>query len=269
MEYFGKTFRKLRIEKGLTLAEFESLGISKSALAKFEREETSMGFNRVVSALEKMNIGLGEFELRTRYKYQLLLEIENAMFNQDVLVLQKIYNKINLVEEPLLKLSVISLLGKLDEDMRDALSEGLRRVTDWGYFELSLLLFVIGELETATISLIIEDATKKYLYTKECRERLLQIIYHAVALFSSRGSKHLAEELLTQSSKLEAQVGENLHLRMLRLLVEGYYEECYGNKALGIKLEKQILDYLNILGANQLSNYYNLYHYKWSGVWLE
>jgi HTH-type transcriptional regulator, SHP2-responsive activator len=267
-EYFGQAFGEFRLEKNLTLTDFESIGISTSSLAKFERGETSMGFERVVSALEKMKVSLREFELRSSYQYRLIHEIEGAVIDRDEQVLQRISKQTGLQGERLLYLTVQTILGKLDENGRDELSELLRELEHWGYVELSVLLYTIDELRTNAASFIIEQAVKRVTRSKECQERMLQVVYHSIASFCSRGAKEHMKELFAKAEVLEKQVGENLHLKVLRLLIDGYREECFGNKSVGIKLERQALSYLEDLGASRLSAYYQLYHHRWSGGWI-
>lgn len=61
MENFGKTFRKIRKQRKITLKELVGSEISYSALATFEREESMLSFEMLALLLKKLQLSLDEF----------------------------------------------------------------------------------------------------------------------------------------------------------------------------------------------------------------
>lgn len=59
---YGQTFKQLRTQKKIKLNHFENLGISSSALCKFENGYSMLKFEKLIPALEKLSITLHEYE---------------------------------------------------------------------------------------------------------------------------------------------------------------------------------------------------------------
>ncbi|WP_196246272.1 Rgg family transcriptional regulator [Lacticaseibacillus zhaodongensis] len=57
----GSNFRKIRLERGLTLQEAAAKAVSVASLSKFENEETSLGVRKLTASLHNMNTSFLEY----------------------------------------------------------------------------------------------------------------------------------------------------------------------------------------------------------------
>ncbi|WP_374286856.1 helix-turn-helix domain-containing protein [Lactococcus sp.] len=59
---FGEAFKKARCKKGIKITSFKEIGLSKTALSRFERGEQSLDVDRFYYGLKLMDITFYEFE---------------------------------------------------------------------------------------------------------------------------------------------------------------------------------------------------------------
>lgn len=100
MVYFkyGKAFHDLRIKHGFSLSAFEELGIAKSTLSNFENGKSMLSFDRLDSALQKMNVSPLDYSIMINNGEQesyisIFDEIEHAYYQREIKRLKEIYQE--------------------------------------------------------------------------------------------------------------------------------------------------------------------------------
>lgn len=260
---YGVIFRQIREQKQLSLSYFEKYGVLKSNLARFERGETMMGFERVVSMLQVMNITLSDYELFFNYylpDYQehFLVELEKAAFSLDDMKCKKLFDEIDHSENRLLALTAKAKFDKLDQYESEEILEYLYRVKYWGYFELSLNYDVAEYISIVEIKDLINIFEKKTSYFSDVtkyRRKIHQIVYKIILKLCLNGDEKFANELL-KSTKRPERERIDFYISTLRKLTKGCVSYCFKSEQDGLLEINQSLNLLEELGNAQLKQYY-------------
>lgn len=259
---YGKIFKELREKRSLPLSHFEKIGISKSSLAKFERGETMMKFDRVVNALQEMDFTLTEFEhfindFSLSYIEEKLKEIEVADFTQDSTKLEEIYQDTKIRGYTLTSLSAKALFMGLTEEEEELIINHLFETESWGYFELSIFYFTMDCLKTREILKLLHPFLlhgHTFLDIQGYREKFLQVSYRAVARMCYTKNQELAHIILgnTRLEKYE----HSLLLTNIRNIIEGYYIYTFENQSKGEELMNEAIWIFNKLNSHKIAEYY-------------
>lgn len=258
---YGKIFRELRTQKGLSLSYFEKLGFDKSNIARFERGETMISLEKIDMMLQSMDISLSEYELILNYfvpdfQEQFLLDIEKAEFNLDCDRLRKLYEEVKGSHYRLLSLAAKArVLGLQNSEIREVMVY-LQKAKQWGYFELCLTYSVLEYLDTKDLKQLLEDFDLKnrpYYTVTKYRRKMYQIAYRAIFVLGSRGEEKLIGEILqmTDSSKQNT----DFYLSVFRKLIYGFTECCFRQKEEGLKQINHALNLFEELGSKELRVY--------------
>lgn len=260
---YGKIFRQIREQKELPLSYFEKYGVLKSNLARFERGETMMGFERVITMLQGMNISLSDYELFFNYylpDYQehFLYEVEIAEFGLDENKLKELYDKVSYSGNRLLSLSVKSKITMLSQEEVEEILNYLYNVKHWGYFELSLNCDIVEYLEIDEIKNIVNTFEKKVSYyydVMKYRRKIHQIAYRTILHLCLRDEELFAEELLEATIRPKEE-RLDFFISTLRKLVIGCKIYHFQDKKKGLLEINQSLSLLEDLGSTELKHYY-------------
>ncbi|AYG01543.1 Rgg/GadR/MutR family transcriptional regulator [Lactococcus allomyrinae] len=236
---YGKTFKKIRTQKHLSLSYFTDLGISKAALDRFELGRTMMSFERVDAALQEMNVSLGEYEYFINdyaldYQEEILLEITNADIASDSHTLSKIYEEAFSAGYIYLAYAAKSRYMSLTIEEAEKVTDFLYGVEQWGYFELSIFYFALDNLSEREIMHLMQGfwTKNRALYNIfKYRRRILQSAYRAATLLSAKGYKQSAFKIL-QKSHPRDQVYD-LYIQNVRKMALGFYDYCFENREQG------------------------------------
>lgn len=260
---YGEMFRKIREQKGFSLSHFETLNISKSSIAKFERGETLMAFERVYSMLQMMNVSLSEYELSVNHycqSYQefFLVELERAEVLGDNIKLEKLYQESLYSGCTWLIVLAKSKLGVLNKQEKREAINFILSVKLWGYFELALTHSVLDLLTTVELKSLFnvwKNMNKNYFRILKYRRRVFQCAYKAVIILSSRGEKDIVEEILAITDDNH---GEELDffVKVIRQLSIGFTIYSFDSKIKGELIMNKNLILLEELGNKDLRNYY-------------
>lgn len=198
-----------------------------------------MGFERVVSMLQVMNITLSDYELFFNYylpDYQehFLVELEKAAFSLDDMKCKKLFDEI------------------------EEILEYLYRVKYWGYFELSLNYDVAEYISIVEIKDLINIFEKKTSYFSDVtkyRRKIHQIVYKIILKLCLNGDEKFANELL-KSTKRPERERIDFYISTLRKLTKGCVSYCFKSEQDGLLEINQSLNLLEELGNAQLKQYY-------------
>lgn len=173
---FGRTFRKIRKQRKLSLTELAGNEISYSFLATFEREESMISFEVLSILLKKLQLSLDEFfclslteKIETDYE---IFSKKAAIFlhsqsSEDLMKLaaqeQKKSEKSNFVfhkcNEIICK-TVQSTFDQsivIDEDDKCFLVDYLWNVEVWTKYELSVLNYTMTIIPASSLSVFINE----------------------------------------------------------------------------------------------------------------
>lgn len=259
---YGKIFRKLREQRGLSLSYFTEIGISKSTLATFERGESIMAFDKVLSSLYEMDVSLSEFEQLLNnytigYQQEKVIEIEKADLFQNVSVLKEIENELMKKGYVLLALATRSRYQKLSADEVGEIVNYLFESSNWGDFELSLIYFTVEQFRSKDLDNLLGIYWEKHqilLENPQYRNRFIQISYRVIALLCSIGDKKKAEYILNSTNKYVLE--HTLFLNNLRYFTIGLYLYSFIDKSSGRKQMKTALNIFKTLGSASIAEYY-------------
>lgn len=258
---YGYTFKEIRTQKNLSLSFFEPI-VKKTNLIKFERGETMLSIERIDSLLQKIDVSLAEYELMLNhfthdYKEEFLIELEEADFKHDKVKLQQLLEEADEDVFKWLFLATKSCLSALTSNECKKITEHLQSISKWGFFELSILYFVLDNLEIEDIISIMKEfeaKNKNYYNISKYRRKILQIAYRASALFTLKGYKEISLFILNRTK--DRRESHDMFISNLRKLTEGYYLYKFEDKVIGEKKIELALLIFEELDETVLKNYY-------------
>lgn len=260
---YGMIFRQIREQKQLPLSYFEKYGVRKSNLARFERGETMMGFERVDIMLQAMDVSLSDYALFYNYylpDYQehFLFEIEQAELNLNYQRIEKLHEEIAFSENKLLILSVKSKIKKLTSEEVEFILSYLRRAQHWSYFELTLNQDIVDYINTEEIQELLEVFEKKigfYYDVMKYRRKVHQIAYKAIFHLCLKSEEALAKKIFSATRRSDEE-RLDFYISTLRGVALGCIHYCFENKEIGLLEIYHFLDIFEELGSKKLKSYY-------------
>lgn len=259
---YGEKFRKIRNQKQIPLSYFHTVGVEKSDLSKFERGLTMMGFEKIDMMLQAMNVSLAEYELIINnfvpgFQEVFLNEIDEADFNQEKSKLVKLYEEAKESGYGLLAIATKARYNKLQDEEIQYVIDFLNKIKEWGYFELSVLYFVLDDLSTEDFRRLFSDFEAKshnYYGLPKYSRRILQIAYRAVAILSSRNEKNFVDQIIQATNNRNK--GLDIYIDNVRRMALGVYDYYFVNQEQGKAKIKESLDIFSLLEHDELRDYY-------------
>lgn len=258
---YGETFRFLRKKRNISLSYFSKIGISKSALAQFERGETMMKFDRLHRCLEELDVTLAEFELiinnfSINYQEELLIEIEKADLLKDIKKLKSIKN-ISKTSNYYVSLAAKSRYSQLTYKEINSIFNFLFDLPTWTSFELSLFYLVCEQFPPKLQKSLLMSAFEYMDILKETplyRDRLLQIFYRSILPLSNCKDREMIEYILRKTDPMVRE--HTLFLNNIRYFSIGCYEYTFLNKQKGQTLMLEAIDIFKKLFSPTIAKYY-------------
>lgn len=179
---YGEEFKKIRLEKQLTIAETASGIMSISLLSKFERGLCEITVSKFVNILERVNVTLSEFDMivnnfeKSRMN-KLLDSLKNAYSNKDYEKVEDIVNsELDLWKESqnirhrynYIMLSIVydELTNRKTTSQSDIelLTDYLFSIEDWTHYELILYGNSVAGLKFDAMMLLSNELIRKTRY---------------------------------------------------------------------------------------------------------
>lgn len=179
---YGEEFKKIRLEKQLTIAETASGIMSISLLSKFERGLCEITVSKFVNILERVNVTLSEFDIivnnfeKSRMN-KLLDSLKNAYSNKDYEKVEDIVNsELDLWKESqnirhrynYIMLSIVydELTNRKTTSQSDIelLTDYLFSIEDWTHYELILYGNSVAGLKFDAMMLLSNELIRKTRY---------------------------------------------------------------------------------------------------------
>ena len=150
---FGKTLRKIRKNKQVSICSISDENLSKSQISRFERGESEISCIRLINILDKLNISIEEFMIihnddSTRIdKFAKLVQYIRKAYSEQRLdnIIKLLSNSSKYPLNNLEKTMVKSIIHTLDSRIKPEKNEIVKlvdylfKVEYWGYYEIMLL----------------------------------------------------------------------------------------------------------------------------------
>lgn len=196
---FGKYFKKIRTEKGMSLAQVSVDITSKSSLSEWENGKGHMDFEKVIKMLERLYVTPSEFIIDNIQisVSDSIVEIENFYINNELHELKRLHeyysknknNKISTKNSFILEVIVANCymaltgINLLSRNKQDKLEFILQKISNWYYedtflFGNSSFLLPVKLSEKLGLSLI--DKIVQVDHTKELHVKWTIVALDAV-----------------------------------------------------------------------------------------
>lgn len=259
---YGSIFKKLRTQKNLSMSFFESYGIQKATIQRFETGQSMMSFERLDVALQAMNVSLAEYEFfinnfQHGYVEEFLEELAHSSIRGNVEQIKK--REISALNSghDLLRITAQSCYKKVPMDEVQEVVSYLYQVENWGYFEISIFYLNLDQFSEKEIMHLMssfwekgKDAYGIFKY----RRRFMEASFRAVVLLSSKGAKQSADKIMKESYFQKD--AKDVYVQILRKLATGFYEQCFGDMERGKSECEKYLLFFDDLGYSELATYY-------------
>lgn len=273
----GKTLRKIRKAKQISLCSIADNNLSKSQISRFERGESEISCIRLINILNKLHISLDEF-----------LTIHNSSdhtntnsFNNLVQYIRKQYSTQNInniitllsdssdyILNSYEKTMVKSIIHTVDDTIYPTeeelfqLTDYLFKIEKWTYYEIILLGNCVRSLNYNSYFLLIKEMLKKNIYSslnKTYKKLVTQSAINCL-LISTDKEKFTNCTYLIDEIKELLENELNYYEQTIFLYATGYFE-FKKNKVDGIKKMKDALLVFDILGEQSIKSQY-LKHFQ-------
>lgn len=272
----GKTLRKIRKAKHVSLCSIADNNLSKSQISRFERGESEISCIRLINILDKLNISLDEFltihdnnytkansfanllqYIRKQYSSQSISNITALLFDTSDYVL-------NSYEKTMVKAIIHTVDDTIcpTEEELFQLTDYLFKIEKWTYYEIILLGNCVESLNYNSYFLLTKELLKKHIYSSlnKTYKRLVTQSAINCLLISTDKEKFTNCTYLIDEIKELLENELNYYEQTIFLYATGYFE-FKKNKVDGIKKMKDALLVFDILGEQSIKSQY-LKHFQ-------
>lgn len=276
---YGEEFKKIRLEKQLTIAETASDIMSISLLSKFERGLCEITVSKFVKILERVNVTLSEFDMivnnfeKSRMN-KLLDSLNESYRNNDYGSLEAIVNsELNLWKDSknvrhrytYIMLSIVydELTVKKTTNQSDIelLTDYLFSIEDWTHYELILYGNSLAGLKLDAVILLSNELIRKTRYfqnNETHRKMIAQTLLNSAIVCLSENELEKSMKFQNDVSKLLT-TDYYLHERNVLLYCKGVYLYKKGKIVEGQKKVDTSIYIFEQLGSNNLAANFRIF----------
>lgn len=272
----GKTLRKIRKGKNISLDSIADEHLSKSQISRFERGESEISCIRLLNLLNKLKVSAEEFfalhnsqyndketfeSLVTYIRKQYTMKNFNNIKN---LLSPKSIFPINSFEKTMIK-SIIYSFDSLIKPTKNELLEltdYLFKVENWGYYEIILLGNCIRTIEYSTLFLLTKEMLENliYLTSNTTNKKLVTQLSINCLIISIDNNFFNDSTYLISKIKQLLNNELNYYEQTVFLYAKGYFDFKNQIKSGKMKM-KQAIYIFEILEEKTIMEYYSE-HYK-------
>lgn len=277
----GKTLRKIRVGKQVSICSLADETLSKSQISRFERGESEISCARLINILDKLHTSLEEFMIihndesasNTDTFFNLMKYIRKAYFAQNTAALMNLLStnsdfKLNSFEKTMVKSIVHTLNNNVrptKEEMQ-LLIDYLFKVEKWGYYEITLLGNCVETIQYSSFFLLTKEILKNSTYSslnKNNKRLVTQLAINCLTM--SIDLKEFANcEYLIQEIEQLLNNELNYYEQTIFLYTTGYFEFTKGDQEGLVKMKKAV-QVFSILGETALKDTYTKHFVKHVG----
>lgn len=273
----GKTLRKVRKGKQVSITSISDEHLSKSQISRFERGESEISCVRLINILDKLHISLDEFLVlhkNENSKYldftSLLIYIRKQYMAQNIKNLTDLLSSnssytLNSFEKTMVKSIIYTLDNSVKPKDNDILqlTDYLFKVDQWGYYEIILLGNCARTIEYNSFFLLTKEMVKNHIYSslnKTNKKLVTQLAINCLFLSIDNNQYENCSFLITEIKKLLTNEF-NFYEETVFLYATGYFEFKKGSNNDTTKM-KQAIQVFELLGENELKEQYTEHYSK-------
>ena len=269
--HLGKTLRKVRQGKQMSICSLADEYLSKSQISRFERGESEISCIRLINILDKLHVTLDEFLILHDDDYtnsesfaNLVQYIRKQYSSQSIdNIACLLSDTTNYTLNPLEKTMVKSILHTMDSRIIPSdeellqLTDYLFNVEKWSYYEIILLANCVRTINYKSFYLLTKEMLNNHIYSSLNKTNKRIVTQLAINCFILSIDK----EKFSNCSYLIDEIKElldnelNFYEQTVFLYATGYYE-FKRQLSSGIEKMKQAIQVLDILGENKLKLHY-------------
>lgn len=267
----GKTFKEIRLARGVTIQDLADEYVSKSTISRFERAEADITVEKLIHILDKVNISMREFIFLSNTTPIIMPSLEllsKAVMDNDFSRLEalafeewerfeesgSIYSKLSAIALDAHYSDLTGKVNELNESNSQFLASYLFQCELWTQFDMVLFANSMAYLPIETSIVLSKEISKKTNWFHEDRqsfETLINTLINITLVCIEKNRIDVAEEFIVQLQKLG--IDETFFLeRVLLKFTTGLFYIKKGNSEQG---ERQVYDALQ---AMKLADAHNL-----------
>ena len=267
----GKTLRKVREGKQVSINSISNKHLSKSQISRFERGESEISCIRLINILDKLNISLDEFLIlydndytKTETFIKLIQYIRQEYATQNIKNITKLlFDTSDYDLDPFKKTMIKSNIYTLDNTIKPTegellkLTDYLFKVEKWGYYEIILLGNCVSTIEYTSYFLLTIEMLKNYIYSslnKTNKRLVTQLAINCLILSIDKEKFHNCTFLIAEITKL-LDNELNYYEQTVFLYAKGYFE-FKKNLDTGVEKMKQPIQVFDILEEQNMKSQY-------------
>ncbi|EMG9623631.1 helix-turn-helix domain-containing protein [Listeria monocytogenes] len=281
---FGRTFRKIRKQRKLSLKKLAGEEISYSFLATFEREESMISFETLSLLLKKMQLSLDEFFClsltnKAETEYEIFSKkASNFLYSQNSKGLS------NLAKQEFLKSKESDFLFhkcneiicktvqstfdtsiSISDSEKKFIMDYLWNIEIWTKYELSVLNYSLPAINTSSLPIFINEIWKSLpddFLTDKLHSYKFNLINSMIGLLIETDEFTTAKKWIKKlKNKLNGSQDffEMIYLYMLELILEKKTNSSF-------EVDKKYNDLKNILFNIGAENYVKHFELEWNRV---
>lgn len=273
----GKTLRKIRKSKQVSINSIADEHLSKSQISRFERGKSEISCIRLINILDKLHITLDEFLIlhdsdnKKKVSFaQLVHYIRKEYSQQNVNNIKSLLNDstthhLNSFEQTMVKSIIFTLdenVSPSESDLED-LTDYLFKVENWGYYEIILLANCIRTIQYNTAFLLTKEMLKNYIYStlnKTNKRLVTQLAINCLIVSIDKKIFQNCTFLIEEIRKL-LKNELNYYEQTVFLYATGYFEFEMKNQS-GVEKMQQALKVFGILGEDSIKSQYQKHYNK-------
>lgn len=265
----GKTLRKIRKEKQISISSVADEHLSKSQISRFERGESEISCARLINILDKLNISLEEFLIIHNNDFgkcenfmNLIQHIrEDYTLHRVISLKNTLYCNIDLTDfdRTMLKSIIYALDSShkpTDEELLK-LTDYLFKIENWGYYEIILLGNCVRTIEYSSYFLLTKEMLKNYIYSslnKTNKKLVTQLAINCLIASIDAKKYNNCRFLIKEISRL-LDNELNYYEQTVFLYAQGYLEFAQGAHS-GISKMRDALQIFDILNESSIKKQY-------------
>lgn len=273
----GKTLRKIRKSKQVSINSIADEHLSKSQISRFERGESEISCIRLINILDKLHITLDEFLIlhdsdnKNKVPFAHLVHYIRKEYSQQnvnnikSLLTDSTTHHLNSFEQTMVKSIIYTLdenVSPSESDLED-LTDYLFKVENWGYYEIILLANCIRTIQYNTAFLLTKEMLKNYIYStlnKTNKRLVTQLAINCLIVSIDKKFFQNCTFLIEEIRKL-LKNELNYYEQTVFLYATGYFEFEMKNQS-GVEKMQQALKVFGILGENNIKSQYQKHYNK-------
>lgn len=267
----GKTLRRLRQGKQVSISSLADEHLSKSQISCFERGESEISCSRLLNLLDKLNITIDEFvsthsKTHTHF-FTLLSRVRKYYAEKNVAKLLKLLEDYahKDYESTMIKaiLSSIEPTVEPSEEEVTRLTDYLFGIEQWGYYEIILLGNCSRFINYNTLFLLTKEMVTSFAYSEQNKTNKTLVTQLSIncLIISIDYSYFDHSDYLIEKIEFLLRDELNFYEKTVFLYVHGYYKLKQG-QASGKDDMRQALQIFKYLGEDALYYSYKEHYRK-------